>query len=176
MIEKMKRKTILRSWAMLLGALIASVTATAANGRYVSKASGDAGEKKMCVVIHEGQHTTAFDLEQRPVVSFTDTDVKLLCGEMTVLYPLDNHPKLTIEEVDVATDVKTLSIESFKMTGSVITAQGCESLSLYGIDGKCLVQGKANAEGVVTLSIAQLPAGTYIVVIGNQSFKINKRK
>lgn len=161
---------------MLLGGLLASATVTATNSRLNSKASEDVGEKKMCVVIHEAQRTTAFDLEARPIVSFTDTDVKLVCGDMTVLYPLDNYLKMTIEEVDVATDMKTLSTEAFKITGSVITAQGCESMSLYGLDGQCLAQGKANAEGVATLSISQLPAGTYIVVIGNQSFKINKRR
>ncbi len=172
----MRRKTNLKSWAMLLGALLTSATVTAANSEYVSKASEDVGEKKMCVVIHEAQRTTAFDLEARPIVSFTDTDVKLVCGDMTVLYPLDNYLKMTIEEVDVATDMKSLSTEAFKITGSVITAQGHENLSLYGIDGKCLLQGKANAEGVATLSISQLPAGTYIVVIGKQSFKINRQR
>jgi hypothetical protein len=172
----MKKKTIPKAWAMLTGALLVSASAAAVNSWGASRASEDAGEKKMCVVIHEAQRSTSFDLEDRPIVSFTDTDVKLECAGMTVLYPLDNYLKMTIEEVDVATDMKTISTEAFKITGSVITAQGCESLSLYGIDGQCLLKGKANAEGVATLSISQLPAGTYIVVLGNQSFKINKRR
>lgn len=166
----------MKSWVMLVGALLTSAASMAANSGYVSKATEDVAEKKMCVIIHEAQRTTAFDLEARPIVSFTDSDVKLVCGDMTVLYPLDNYLKLTIEEVDVATDVKELSTEAFKITGSVITAQGNENLLLYSIDGICLLQGKANAEGVATLSISQLPAGTYIVVIGKQSFKINKKK
>jgi len=172
----MKRKTNLRSWAMLLGALFTSATSMAANSGYVSKASEDVGEKKMCVIIHEAQRTTAFDLEARPIVSFTDSDVKLVCADMTVLYPLDNYLKMTIEEVDEATDIKALSTDAFKITDSVITARGNENLLLYSIDGKCLLQGKANAEGLATFSISQLPAGTYIVVIGKQSFKINKKR
>ena len=133
-------------------------------------------EKQMCVIIHETQRTTAFALEDRPVVSFTETDVKLECKDVTVLYSLDNYLKMTIEETSVPTEVKALADESFRISGSNIIATGCTSLSLYTVDGKCLATGRAAADGIITLPVGQFQAGTYIVVFGNQSFKIYIRK
>ncbi len=143
---------------------------------FASGASDDVAEKKMCVVIHEVNNaTTAFDLAEKPVVSFDDTDVKLECGTVTVLYSLEKYLKMTIEEVSVETGMESLFDESFKITDSEITAQGCNGLSLYSVDGKCLATGRADANGVVTLSTSTLRSGIYVVVFGNKSFKIYKK-
>ena len=141
----------------------------------VATAWAQTGEAKMCVVIHETERTTAFDLESRPVVSFTETDVKLECNDITVLYSLDNYLKLTIEESGIANGMKKLADETFRINGSSITATGCNNLSIYAVDGRCLVTGRASADGVVNLNIGQLRAGTYIAVFGNKSFKIYKQ-
>ena len=132
--------------------------------------------KQMCVVIHETERTTAFALEARPVVSFTDNDVKLECNDVTVLYSLDSYLKMTIEEAGTTVDVKTLADETFRITASNIIATGCKNLSLFALDGKCLATGRADADRGATIDISQLRAGTYIVVFGNQSFKIHKAK
>lgn len=133
-------------------------------------------DKQMCVVIHEVERTTAFALESRPIVSFTESDVKLECNDISVLYSLDHYLKMTIEEVDIATELKNLAEGSFRITGSTIIGTGCESLSLYTIDGKFIASSRADSDGVVTLNISQLPTGTYVSTFGNKSFKIYKRK
>ena len=162
-----------------LTALFAVLTSTgvwASGSEYASGAPENVPETKMCVVIHEAHDvTTAFDLEEKPVVSFTDTDVQLVCGTVTVLYPLDNYLKMTIEEVGIETDVKSLFDEAFKITGNAISAKGCSQLSLFSVDGKCLLSEKPDAEGTCTLSTSTLHAGVYIVVVGNKSFKIYKK-
>ncbi len=135
-------------------------------------------ERQLCVVIHEAASTTAFALETRPVVSFADSDVKLECNDVTILYPLDNYLKMTIEESTLPTDVKTVADDQsswFNVTSSNITATGCASLSIYAVDGKCLATERADADGVVTLNISQLRAGTYIAVAETKTFKFNKR-
>lgn len=133
-------------------------------------------EKKTCVVVHELKGRTTFDLEQRPVVSFTETDVKMVCGDMEVLYPLSESLKITIEEVYTETPVEEVrNIESFTITQTEISARGCEILSLYTPDGKTLASGIANPEGIAILSIERLPKGVYIIITGNKAFKIYKR-
>ncbi len=136
--------------------------------------AGAWAEKGLCVVIHEAQGTTAFDLSTRPVVSFTDDDVKIESGDVTVLYPLDKYLKLTIEEHDVAVGMKAVATEGFRITDTEIVATGGGSLALYAVDGKRIATAKA-ADGTAHLSIAALPAGVYIVVTNNQTFKISKK-
>lgn len=131
-------------------------------------------EKNLCVVIHETDGATAFDLSTRPIVSFTSDDVKLESGDVTVLYPLDKYLKLTLEEHDVAVGMKALAQEGFRVTCSEIVATGGGSLALYAVDGKCIATAKA-ANGSARLSTAALPAGVYIVVTNNQTFKISKK-
>lgn len=132
-------------------------------------------EKKACVVIHETQGQTAFALEQRPVVSFTETDVKMVCGDTEVLYPLTNGLKLTIEDTDIETSVMDVTDTPFTITSSDITVRGCKSLSLYTLDGKVLVAGKADLDGMATISISKFTRGTYIIKTDNKAFKIIKK-
>ena len=150
--------------ALLLAALMNSAGWAETEGR------------QLCVVIHEAACTTAFALEARPVVSFTETDVKLECNDVTVLYALDNYLKMTIEETTLPTSVKTVADDSFRITGSNVIATGCASLSIYAVDGKCLATERADADGVVTLNISQLRAGTYIAVTEDKTFKFIKRQ
>lgn len=170
MRQYMTSQNIQRAAATLLVMLLTTTTITA---------WAQSDEKKMCVVIHETERTTAFALEDRPVVSFTETDVKLACNDITVLYALDHYLKMTIEEKDIATSVNsTFNGESsmFNITGSTIMATGCKNLAVYAVDGKALASTKADAYGIATLDISQLRVGAYIVVFGNQSFKIYKAK
>jgi hypothetical protein len=137
-------------------------------------------EKQMCVIVHETEQTTAFALEARPVVSFTETDVKLECNDITVLYPLDHYLKLTIGESETTTTgiEPTVNGQSarFNITESTITVTGCSSLSVYTVDGKIIAAESAATDDVITLNISQLRTGTYVAVFGNQSFKFNKKK
>lgn len=132
-------------------------------------------EKKLCVVVHEAQGQTAFDMEQRPAVSFVGTDVKMVCGDMEVLYPLTGSLKITIEEAELETAVSEVMSSSFTISQSAIAMRGCESLSLYTLDGKMLATGKADSQGVATIAIDHLSNGIYIVKTGNKAFKIIKK-
>ena len=135
-----------------------------------------AGENTMCVVIHETEGTTAFALDARPIISFQDADVQLQCGELTVLYPLDKYLKLTIEESSLTGMKEPRRLESFRVSGSSITASGVGQLALYTSDGKCVATAKADADGVATLSTANLRTGVYVVGYGNKSFKVSIHK
>lgn len=132
-------------------------------------------ERKLCVVIYETKGQTAFDLAQKPVVSFTDNDVKLVCGELEVLYPLDDYLKMTIEEAELATTVDKPFDSAFTISNEKISASGCESMVLFTPDGKTLASAKASSDGVVSIAIGQLRKGVYVVKTDKNVFKITKK-
>lgn len=134
-------------------------------------------EKKLCVVIYEKQgQTAAFDLEQRPSVSFCGNDVRLVCCNTDVLYPLENYLKMTIQEADTETLAeKTMADASFSVSENEITAHGCDSMSLYTVDGKLITTAQADENGTATLATSQLGKGVYLVKTGNNAFKITKK-
>lgn len=132
-----------------------------------------ADENYMCVVIYETKGTTAFNLAEKPIVTFVGEDVQLVSGEVTVLYSLDGYLKMTIEEK--ATDIQPTTNNTFRITDSQVTVNGCKQLALYTLDGKCLQTAKANASGVATLSIASLNKGVYLVTTESKTFKISKK-
>ena len=133
-----------------------------------------ADENCMCVVIYETKGTTAFNLAEKPIVTFVGEDVQLVSGEVTVLYSLDGYLKMTIEEK--ATDIQPTMNNTFRITDSQVTAYGCKQLALYTPDGKCLQTVKANAGGVATLSTATLNKGVYLVTTESKTFKISKNR
>lgn len=132
-------------------------------------------EKVLCVVIYDTEGRTAFSLQQRPVVSFTETDVKLSCNQTEVLYSLDNYLKLTIEETDTETTIEKVGHDNFIINSKEISAHGVESMALYTIDGKLITSGKADNEGKITIPVSQLKSGIYIVNTSNKSFKFIKK-
>ena len=133
-----------------------------------------ADEKCMCVVVYETKGTTAFNLAEKPIVTFVGEDVQLVSGEVTVLYSLDGYLKMTIEEK--ATDIQPTTNNTFRITDSQVTAYGCKQLALYTPDGKCLQTVKANAGGVATLFTATLNKGVYLVTTESKTFKISKNR
>lgn len=130
---------------------------------------------RLAVVIYEKQGSTAFLLNQRPVASLTATDLKLVCGQDTVLYPLTNYLKMTIEKVGVDTDLDALyEVEAFSVDEQTITASGCQHIWLYSSDGKLVATAEADAAGNVSMNIGQLGKGVYLLRTENNAFKILK--
>lgn len=133
-------------------------------------------ENRLCVVIYEKQGQTAtFDLELRPTVSFMDNDIRLVCGNTDILYPLDSYLKMTIQEADLETSTEHIPDASFSITENGILAHGCNSMELYTVDGKIIAKENAHADGTVTLSTGNLGTGVYLVKVGNKSFKIIRK-
>lgn len=136
-----------------------------------------ADNKTLCVVVHEELSSTAFALETRPIVSFLDADVKLECGDVAVLYPLDNYLKITIEEASLPVGIHdTPHDTSFSVSDHAVTAYGVSRLAIYTVDGKCVAKAEADADGVVSLSTDRLRKGVYVVSCDNKSFKISNNK
>ena len=121
-----------------------------------------------------------FDLTEEPETTFENGKLVIKTTKTTVYYLLENVLRYTYEGVSTAIDGLKLK------PGEVRFLQGKDymsfeglgegtSLELYSTDGKKLSTMHANGGQRTTLSLAGHPAGTYIVKVGDATFKFLKR-
>lgn len=121
-----------------------------------------------------------FGFVESPTISYTDTDIVIKTSKTEVCYPLSAIAKFKFTECetgvfDIEDGVKTpvLSLESNNV--NITGAKSNVTVSVIGIDGKIINTYKTDEEGCVTFSIAELPAGIYIINSENLTCKILKK-
>ncbi len=117
---------------------------------------------------------------EKPIITYTETDLVLTTAHIVVEYPLSAISKFTFTETetsvsDVETDVVTPILELKDNTVHISGAKPQQTISLIGTDGKIVSTFKTDANGYVTFSIVALPEGVYIVKSESLTFKISKR-
>lgn len=155
----MKRIFLLFSAAMLMSSVFAQNTLT----------------------IHQkdGQQFS-FGFADKPVITYTDTDLVLKTTKTEVQYPLASLAKFTFTDSETAvapinegkSDAK-LELDNYmvRITG----AKAGITVTVIGPDGKTVGNYKTDSEGSVTFSIADLPQGLYIINSENLTCKILKK-
>lgn len=121
-----------------------------------------------------------FDLTEEPETTFENGKLVIKTTKATVYYLLENVLRYTFEGVSTAIDELKLK------PGEVRFLQGKDYMSfeglgegtpleLYSIDGKKLSTMHASGGQRTILSLASQPVGTYIVKVGDATFKFLKR-
>ena len=121
-----------------------------------------------------------FDLNEEPETTFEGTQLVIKTNTTTVYYQLENVLRYTYEGTMTA-------IEGPKLKpGEVRFMQGSDqmafdglpdgtTLEVYSLDGKKLFTKQALRGQRTVLSLASHPAGTYIVKVGDATYKFLKR-
>ena len=121
-----------------------------------------------------------FDLAEEPETTFENGQLVIKTSKTTAYYLLENVLRYTYEGAMTA-------IEGPKLRpGEVIFRQGADQmafdgladgtrLAVYALDGKQLQTITAHGGQQTVVSLAGQPAGTYIVKIGDATFKFVKR-
>lgn len=122
----------------------------------------------------------SYGFSEKPVITYTETDLVLTTAHIVVEYPLSAISKFTFTETEtsvsgVETDVVTPILELKDNTVYISGAKPQQTVTLVGADGKIVSTFKTDASGSVTFSIASLPKGIYIVKSESLTFKISKR-
>ena len=121
----------------------------------------------------------SFGFEDKPVITYTDTDLVLKTTNTEVQFPLASLAKFTfIDEEDAVISIKdgnAAQLELDNYTVSITGAQSGISVSVIGSDGKSLAAYKTDGNGAVTFSIAEQPEGTYIIKSESLTCKILKK-
>lgn len=132
------------------------------------------------VVWLKGDKKVYHDLSDEPETTFSEGMLWLKTDKVSVSYPLTDVLRYTFEGAMTAIESPTIrSGEMRFMQGK--DAMGFEglpegtTLELYSLDGKKLSSVKAQNGQQTVISLANHPAGTYIVKIGDASFKFLKQ-
>lgn len=133
------------------------------------------------LTIHQkdGQQLS-FGFEDKPVITYTDTDLVLKTTKTEVQYPLASVAKFTFTDVeDAVIPIKQDSnAAQLELDGYVVSITGAKAdinVLVIGPDGKTLGTYKTDSDGSVTFSIADLPLGLYIINSENLTCKILKK-
>lgn len=133
------------------------------------------------LVIHQKDGKEfSYGFSEKPVITYTDNDLVLTTTNTVVEFPLSALSKFTFSDIeDAVIAVKdnsskpSLSLDEY--TVCISGAEPDQSVTLLSIDGKVLSTYKTGSDGSVTFSIAELPAGTYIINSESLTCKILKK-
>ena len=122
----------------------------------------------------------SFGFEDKPVVTFTDTELIVTSTKTELRYELANVNKFTFDDVEdavinIKSDASKASITLDEYEVSISGLEADAAIRLITSDGKLLQSYKADEAGSVTFSIAELPQGTYIITTESLSCKIIKK-
>ena len=139
-------------------------------------------EYSTLVVETKSGDTFEISLREKPQVKMGEKEISFVCGDDITGYIYDEVTKIFFKPYD-PTGITTVEdervIRIVYVNQSEVVVSGVEStdmVNLYGLDGRRIAANPAVNDGVLTLSLEQLTAGTYILNIGNkQSFKLLKR-
>lgn len=151
-------------------ALLAIVGAQAAIPYYYSlEITKKSGEK------------VVYKFADEPVATFSGTDMNITTkGNPAVAYPTSDIAKMTLlcEENPAGIDNTTVGAKTaFAVDSQTLYAEGLNAgaeIAVYALNGIRMIAANADADGAAAISIANLPAGTYIVATPGQSFKFIK--
>ncbi len=140
--------------------------------------SGGLRAQKCAVVETTSGERMEYLLSDLPRIVYSDAKVVLTTNKTVVNFNPQEVKKIYLGEstTDIS-DVKgpdgTLKMQDNMLSLSGYTAN--EAVVLYTIDGRQLWQEHVDAQGRLTISLSQLPAGIYIIKTNNQSVKITKK-
>lgn len=132
------------------------------------------------VVWQKSGEKVYFDLTEEPETTFEGTQLVIKTTKATAYYQLENVLRYTYEGTKTAIDGPRLR------PGEIVFRQGADQMAfeglsdgtridVYTLDGKLLKSQTARGSQQSVVSLASQPAGTYIVKVGNATYKFLKR-
>jgi hypothetical protein len=122
----------------------------------------------------------SFGLEDKPVITYTETDLVLKTTKTELQYPLASLAKFTFTDIDDAVipikdDGNSAQLQLDNYVVCITGAKAGISVTVIGSDGKTVDTYKTDDDGSITFSIADLPQGLYIINTENLTCKILKK-
>ena len=134
------------------------------------------------LVVHQksGQDV-GFGFSEKPVITYTDNYLVVKTTETEMQYPLLSLSKLTFSDTPASVAPVASNGEQnpvIEFDGNTVKISGVKanaSVVVVSQDGKTVSDGKANAEGLISVSLEDLPQDIYVIKAGDISFKILKK-
>jgi len=138
-----------------------------------------AADAKWCLVVESaGGETIAIGADQKPVIKTVADGYELRYGETVTAFTWSQLKKVSIKETE-PTAVEEVSMKpAFQVTPGEVAIQGAEPGSVaqvFSANGQLVQSARVAANGSVSLSTQNLPAGqVYIIKTTKSTFKIAK--
>lgn len=135
-------------------------------------------ETKLIVWAKDGTKVT-YVLNEKPLVTFTETDLVIHSNGIEMNYPLTSMARFTFEKGQ-NTGVRNInSIEShISFDGNLLCFHNLSmnsNVSLYSYNGNLIFKDRIPNGKDYTLPLSNLDAGIYIVTINGMSYKFAKK-
>jgi hypothetical protein len=129
---------------------------------------------------HKDGRDFNYGFSERPVITYTETDLVLTTTNIVVEYPLSALSKFTFTDVDLSVSNVDNEIISPKLVlkeyAVYITGAMPEQIVyLLGVDGKIIATYKTDINGTVTFNIESLHKGVYVIKTNLFTCKISKK-
>ena len=131
------------------------------------------------VVWQKSGEKTYFELNEMPETTFEDGMLVIRSSKTTVSYQLENILRYTYEGVitsitDLQPSERAVIIAKDGDGVTFRNLPGGTSVCVYGTNGMLVEQRTATAGQPLSISVAQRPAGVYVVKAGKETIKLMK--
>lgn len=136
-----------------------------------------AGEAKCVIITLKSGTQMYYQLggEKNPVMTFPEGKVAMNDDQ----FEITDIKNFIISPDDVPEEVALKEVEAprMRLAGGILTtlAKEGDEVNVYTLSGIEVKAEKSEENGLVRLNLSQLQRGTYIVKVGKESFKVNKK-
>lgn len=127
----------------------------------------------------KGGEQITYVLNDRPVVSWSDTDVVITTADLTVSYPLSELWKFTFGmQANAAAALCQETDGQMQMQDGLLRLSGFPAnmpIAVYSLDGHVAATATTLTDGTATIRIHTLATGIYVVKTGSTTHKIIKK-
>lgn len=139
--------------------------------------SSQALAQNYLTIIQKNGDEFSFGFTDKPVITYSATDLVMATEKTTVQFPLEGLAKFVF--TDQPTSVPTIETAvDLSVWDNVVSMTGLKAqakVEVISTDGKVVFTYKASPEGTLSFSIAELPASTYIIKTESLTCKILKK-
>ena len=147
---------------------------------FAATATWAQGVTKRLVLWQKSGEKVYFDLNDMPETTFENGMLVIKTNNASVQYHLENILRYTFEGtgntgINLQPSERSISISQ---TGDEVTMRNLSegtTVTVYAANGTLLEQRTVSGRSPFTLSVAQRPAGVYIVKAGSETIKLMKR-
>lgn len=139
-----------------------------------------AKSESICLVVWEKDGTkVAYALAEKPMVTFTETDMVITSQNVEVSYPMENLARFTYED-NATTGITNLQTgeSPFVHEGGCLlfpALKANSTVSVYSLNGTLVFKKTVNQKGEYAFPLSSLNAGVYMVNVNGLTYKIVKR-
>ena len=119
-----------------------------------------------------------YALEEKPKITFTDTELVITTKGVEIAYALSDMNLLTYENGETSNITNLYDDASFKLDGESIVFSKLKAndiVSLYSINGTLVFKKKVSQDGEYGVSLNNIETGVYIVKVNSLTYKIMKK-